>query len=138
MKFLERHCWGNEQYSMRECLEISGVPESVTDKDLESKVLNLFEKTDFEVHLDNIEACHWIKFNAGLKKVIMKMSRHKNPAKIRRAKKKLKSLDLSWTGINSALFINCSLCWYYKNLWTKCKKLWLNKSIHAFWTSMGP
>ena len=44
MKFLERQCWANEIYPRRECLEISGVPESVTDKDLEGKSLNLFEK----------------------------------------------------------------------------------------------
>ena len=44
MKFLERQRWANEIYSRRECLEISGVPESATDKDLEGKSLNLLEK----------------------------------------------------------------------------------------------
>ena len=44
MKFLERQCWANEQYSTRECLEIYGIPESVDDNDLEGKVLNLLEK----------------------------------------------------------------------------------------------
>ena len=58
MKLLERQCWTNEQYSRRECLEISGVPESVNDKDLEAKVLNLFQKNDIEVHPDNIETCN--------------------------------------------------------------------------------
>ena len=95
MKLLERQCWANEQYSRRECLEISGVPESVSDKDLEGKVLNLFQKIDIEVHPDNIEGCHWVKSNAGPKKVIIKMSRRKDADKIRRAKKKLKGLDLS-------------------------------------------
>ena len=42
MKFLERQCWVNEQYSRRECLEISGIPESAAVKDLEGKVLKLF------------------------------------------------------------------------------------------------
>ena len=42
MKFLERQLWGNKQYSRRERLEIYGVSESVTDKDLE--VLKLLEK----------------------------------------------------------------------------------------------
>ena len=65
------------------------------------------------------------------------MSRHKDANKIRRAKKKLKGLDLSSIGINSPVFINDSLCRYYKNLWAKCKKLWLNKFIHGFWTSNG-
>ena len=41
MKFLECQCWANEQYSRRQCLEISGVPESVTDNDLEGKILKL-------------------------------------------------------------------------------------------------
>ena len=122
MKLLECQFWANEQYSRRECLEISGVPESVTNNDLEGKVLNLLEKTDVEVHIDHIEACHWIKSNAGLKKVIIKMSRHKDADKIRRAKKKLKGLRLSSIDINLAVFINDSLCRYSKDLWAKCKK----------------
>ena len=65
------------------------------------------------------------------------MSRRKDADKIRRAKKKLKGLNLSSIGINSAMYINDILCWYYKNLWEKCKKLWLNKFIHGFWTSNG-
>ena len=66
MKFLEYQCWVNEQYSRCECLEISGVPESVTDNDLEGKVLNLLEKIDVEVYPDHIEGCHQIKCNTGL------------------------------------------------------------------------
>ena len=38
IKFLERQCWANEQYSRRECLEISGVPESVSVNDPQVKV----------------------------------------------------------------------------------------------------
>ena len=137
LKFFERQCWVNEQYSRRQGLEISGVPESVTDNNLEEKVLKLLGKTDVEVHPDHIEACYWIKSNVGPKKVIIKMSQHKDADKIRRAKKKLKGLDLSLIGINSAMFINDSLCRCYKNHWAKCKKLWLNKFIHGFWTSNG-
>ena len=92
---MKRQCWAKEQYSRRESLEISGVPESVTDNGLEEKVLNLLEKINFEVHPGHIEACHWIKSNAGPKKVIIQMSRRKDADKIRRAKKKLKGLDLS-------------------------------------------
>ena len=135
--FFERQCWANEQYSRRQGLEISGVPESVTDNNLEEKVLKLLGKIDVEVHPDHFEACHWIKSNAGPKKVIIKLSRHKDADKICRAKKKLKGLDLSSIGINSAMFINDRLCRYYKNLWAKCKKLGLNKFIHGFWTSNG-
>ena len=50
---MERRCYANEQYSRRECLEISGIPASVADKDLESKVLEILEETDVP-----IEDCH--------------------------------------------------------------------------------
>ena len=57
MKFLECQCWAKDQYSRRECLEISDVPEFLADNDLGGKVLKLLEKIDVEVHPDNIEAC---------------------------------------------------------------------------------
>ena len=78
MKFLEHQCWSNEQYSRRECLEISGFPEFITEKNLEGKVLDLFQKIDIEVHPDDTGACRWVKSNAGPKKVIIKMSRRKD------------------------------------------------------------
>ena len=39
---LERKCWGNEQYSRRECLEISRIPCDTEANEL----LNMFEKLD--------------------------------------------------------------------------------------------
>lgn len=64
MKLLERQSWLNERYSRKECLKMFGVPESIIDKDLEGKALNLFEKNDIVIHPDNIEVCHWVKCNA--------------------------------------------------------------------------
>ena len=101
---------------MRQCLAIFDVPESITDNDLDGQVLNLLQKIDAEVHPHHIDACYWIKSNAGPKKVIIKMSRCKDADKIRRANKKLKGLDLFTIDINSAVFINDSLCRHYKNL----------------------
>ena len=63
MKLLERQSWLNEQYSRKECLKMFGVPESIIDKDLEGKALNLFEKNDIVIHPGNIEVCHWVKHN---------------------------------------------------------------------------
>ena len=57
----ERQCWANAQYSRRECLEISGIPTSVTDTDLEGKVLKVFEKLGVPVKEKHIEACHKVK-----------------------------------------------------------------------------
>ena len=44
IKTLERKCYENEQYSRRQCLEISGIPGSIADNVLEETVLNLFSK----------------------------------------------------------------------------------------------
>ena len=40
---LERQCWGNSQYSRRECAEMIGVSENIKD-DLEKTTLKIFDK----------------------------------------------------------------------------------------------
>ena len=50
-----------EQYSMRECIEISRIPQSIEQVDLEKTVLNVFDKIDAPVDPKNIEACHRLK-----------------------------------------------------------------------------
>ena len=60
---MERQCWANAQYSRRECLELVGVPRSVSDGDLEEKVLKISEKVDCPIEGNNIEACHRISKN---------------------------------------------------------------------------
>ena len=54
----ERKCWENEQYSRREFIEISVIPQSIKQMDLEKTVLNDFDKIDAPVDPQNIEACH--------------------------------------------------------------------------------
>ena len=83
----------------------------------------------------NIDDCHWIKPSKGAK-VIVKLSRRKDANKIRLLKKGLKGMNLSSLGISSAVYINHSLCTYYK-MWRKCRKLLSNKYIHSFWVTNG-
>ena len=134
---LERQTWSNSQYSRRECLELSSIPETVENKDLEGTLLCIFEKLDVMVDPGNVEDCYWIKSSKGAKKVIVKFSRRKDANKIRLLKKGLKAMNLSSLGINSVVYINNSLCTYYKMLWGKCMKLLLNKHIHSFWVTNG-
>ena len=58
---VERKYWANEQYSRQECLEVSGIPESIQDDDLEDCVLKIFNECDTPVDPGNIEACHRLK-----------------------------------------------------------------------------
>ena len=128
---LERQCWGNNQYSRRECLEITGVPDSISDDDMEETTIKIFDKLNVAIDPSNIEDYHWLKSN-GPKKVIIKSARHKYANLIRKNKIKLKGMNLCLIGINNPAFMSDSLCSYHKMLWRKCKKVWSSKYIHAF------
>ena len=52
---LELKCWSNEQYSRRECLEISGIPSDTEAGELEETVLKVFERLDVDVNPKNVE-----------------------------------------------------------------------------------
>ena len=91
---LERKCWENEQYSRRECIEISGIPQSIEQIDLERTLLNVFDKIDAPVDPQNIEACHRLKSddNGRSNKVIVKFNNRKDMVRVRNKKKSLKML----------------------------------------------
>ena len=72
---LERKCHANEQYSRRECLEISGIPAEVGDKDIEKKVLEVLDAIGIPVNIDLVEDYHLIPSKGSPKKVLLKLSR---------------------------------------------------------------
>ena len=88
-------CYANEQYSRRECLEISGIPASVADKDLESKVLEILEEIDVPIDPTLVEDCHRLPSKGSPKTVIIKLNHHKD---IRRTNYKFKTRigELTW------------------------------------------
>ena len=47
---VKRKCWASKQYYRQECLEISGIPKSIRDDDLQDCVLKIFN-----------ECCHRLK-----------------------------------------------------------------------------
>ena len=51
----------------------------------------------------------------------------------KRSLKKVKPSDVGLSG-ETPLFINESLCSYYKGLWNKCKELWNGKLIYSDFT----
>ena len=95
-----------------------------------------FQKIGVDVSVDNIEACHLLKSD-NKNKIIVKFPKRKDCQAVLENKKKLKNLSNDELGLetNSKVFVNESLCKYYKLLWSQCKLLW-NK-IFAFWTTIG-
>ena len=83
-------------------------------------MLTVLSKLDVNIDPANVEACRWIKSNNKDKKAILKLSRRRDPDEIRMEKSKLKTTDLKAIGITTPVYINDSLCFYYKKLWSKC------------------
>ena len=133
---LERQCWANAQYSRRECLEITGIPSSVSDKDLEEVVCKAITKAGVDITPDNIEDCHRVG-NKG--QTIIKFGKRKVSRQVLSVRKdlnKVKMSDIDLTG-QSTLYINQSLCPYYRMLWSKTKTLYKKGKIDSFHVSNG-
>ena len=106
---LERQCWSNAQYYRWKTLQIFGTPENIDDSQLEGKVLTVLSKLDVIIDSANVEACHRLKSNCKGKKTILKLSRRKDLGVVRRARSKLKTIDLRSIGITTPVYLNDSL-----------------------------
>ena len=71
--------------------------------------------------------------------VILKLTRRKDSRWVLLNKKMIKQLKPETLTLSAGvkIYINESLCPYYKNFWTKCRKLWDAKQILSFWVSNG-
>ena len=133
---LEKQCWANAQYSRRECLEINGIPSSVSNKDLEEVVCKVITKAGVDITADDIEDCHRVG-NKG--QTIIKFGKRKVSRQVLSVRKdlnKVKMSDIDLTG-QSTLYINQSLCPYYRMLWSKTKTLYKKGKIDSFHVSNG-
>ena len=132
---LEKQCWANAKYLRRECLDIVGIPHEVSEEVLEEKVLKIFGKLGCDISPGRIEACH--RVGRATVTVIVKFFKRKDCQhvwSVRKDMKKLTMEDFELPG-NNKLFINRSLCPYYKMLWFKSKKLHSLGKIHSFFVS---
>ena len=132
---LERQCRANAQYSRRECLEIVGIPSNVSHQNLENKVIEVFSKVGCIITNENIEARHRINQNSD--RTIVKLSRRKDCLQMLSVKKDLQKLDMEELHLpaGTKIFVNQSLCPYYKVLWSKSKRLRDLNEIHSFYIS---
>ena len=134
---VEIQCWANAQYSRRECLEVAGIPRQVDDKNLETKVLSIFQKIGCTIDPTFIDDCHRLGKNND--RVIVKFTRRKYCKQILEVKKDLRNLDMEDLDLprGTKIYINQSLCPYYRILWSKAKRLQNIGSIDNFYISSG-
>ena len=134
-RILERKCATNDQYSRRECLEISRIPHSIPNNNLEETVRKIFNEIGVTVNSRDVESCHDLNQKANPKTVIIKLSKRTDVARVMNNQKKLKSLKPQNIGLpsGSKICMNESLCKCNKYLWWKCKLLQTRGSIQSFW-----
>ena len=134
---VERQCWKNAQYSRRECLEVMGIPPSVEHDQLEPTACRILHYIDVNISGDKIEACH--RLGKKSDRTIVKFSSRKDCEHTMRVKKDLKDLDATDLDLpaGTKLYINDSLCPYYRGLWNETKKLWNKKKMFSYFTVSG-
>ena len=132
---LERDLHKMEQHSRRECIEIAGIPPSITNDLLEEHVLLIFSKTYHRL--------------GSTDRTIVKLSNREDAVKLLENKNKLKYVDLcensseenynknrsndqvsaseqvkdrkNFSNKKTKLFLNQSLCPYYRMLYGRLK-----------------
>lgn len=86
--------------------------------------LTLTPLTPLGVHVEekNIQACHRLKNHD---RAIIKLINRKDIPKVLYVKKYIRSLEPTEFDFpdGTRIFINESICAYYRGLWNKCKKL---------------
>ena len=108
---LESKCNSLEQYGRRNNLEISGIPDSVDQTDLEDKVVEIFDKIGVDLSNDEIEACHRIgKSKDNSKTTIIRLVNRKKCKSALFNRKKLRIIDTSSINLpNAQIYINENL-----------------------------
>ena len=103
---------------------------------IEHTLCKIFNSIGFGIGEDRIEARHRLTKSD---RTIVKIFRRKDCQHLMPIKKGLKDFNptnLSFPeGIK--IYINDSLCPYYRALWNECKKLWNNKKIYSYFTVNG-
>ena len=122
-----------DQYSHRNKVEILGIPQSVSDNQLEEKVVNILKAIDANITLNEIDACH--RLGKKKKIVIVRVINRKHYSKALRNKNKLKSIDKNAIGIpNAYLFISENLTPLNSSLALNCHKLKRDGKIEIYYT----
>ena len=132
---LERQVNANSQYSRRDCLEISGIPSSVDNDSLESKVCDIFSEINVDVAAEDIQACHRLKND----RTIVKFVNRKHCISVLKKRSLLKDCNQKDLGFDedNKLYVNESLCPNYRFLFWKCRMRHKSENIHSYRTFNG-
>lgn len=66
----ENQCWTINQYTRRECFEITGLPETIENGNLEEPTLKVLYGIGVNIGSKDVEDCHWIKTKCPKKMIV--------------------------------------------------------------------
>ena len=109
---------------------------SVRDNVLEQKVCDVLQEIGVDICNRDIQACHRLKAKD---RTTVKFTNRKDCLQILRVKRQLKDLDPAVVDLpeGTKIFVNESLCPYYRGIWNKCKKLRDKQKLHQYYTING-
>ena len=116
-----------KQYSRRNDLELSSIPSSICDEDLENTVINIYKESGIDVNARDIEGCHQLPFSRN----------SRGHDKIKNDKKRISGKNFEHVIVTNKIFVSVSLCPYYRYIWGKCKDLQRQGKVHHFFCQGG-
>ena len=104
LQYQKEEIQSNNQYGRRSNIEVSGIPNSVKDQEVEGKIIEILQKIDVDISNEEVEACHRLPAtrNNPTKRVIVRFVNRKSCEKSLKNKKKLKDIDMA--SLNSSFF----------------------------------
>ena len=128
-----------EQYGRRNNIEITGIPDTVQDNELENKVIGIFDAIGVEANSADFEDCHRVgKSKNNSKKVIARFVNRKVVKNALYKRKQLKTIDKSSIGLqNATIFLNENLTPEKNKIAYHCRKFKRDGTISKTYTSNG-
>ena len=120
---MEQHSWGN-------IVELSSIPNSILDEDLENNMINTCNESGIAVEAISIEKSHRLPLSRNSrghnKRIIVKFS----IVNTRKDKNRIIGKKLGHLHVINKVFVSASLCPYYKYIWGKCKDMQKQGKVH--------
>ena len=134
----EKHINGLSQYTRRENIEISGIPDDISQNELESRVIGILATIDVDVESYNIAACHRLKKlrHQTSANVIVRFTNRKHAVEALKNKKKLMNNPIA-AAYGTQLYISENLCPLHRQMYDYALSLKKKKVIHSLWTHNG-
>ena len=110
---LEKNQAKGEQYSQRSNVELSGIPNSICDEDLENTVINISKESRINMDTRDIEGCHRLPLSRNStghdKKVIVKFVNRKYAEALLKDKKRISGKNFGHLQVTNKVSVSVSL-----------------------------